>query len=866
MSTSSHLSAIAAADTARFAALAHTGILDTAPEPRFDDLVMLAKEICDVPIALVSLVDSERQWFKAKVGVDVEETPIETSVCALVIRQDGLFVIPDLSLDPRTAHFSLVAQEPHLRFYAGFPIVTAAGVPLGSLCAIDVVPRPGGLTSRQAAALEALARQTAIEIERTMAARSRRVNAAVAHSVGIWDWDVVSDRVTADAGFAALYGIDPTVAASGAPIAKFFHAIHPDDLPRVRAAIDAALASCEAFDCEYRLLQPDGRSRWVVAQGRCMLGPDGAPRRFPGVSFDIDARKRAELRLSALVELSDVLRAPGAPGDLGFAAAEILARVMEVSRAGYGTIDRANETVVIERDWNAPGIKTIAGTLQFRDYGSYIEDLKAGETVAIADAYVDPRTRDTADALKGISAQSFINMPVTERGGLVALLYLNHEAAREWPPEELAFVREVAERTRDAVERRRAELELAELTASLEAEVEARTAELMVAEESLRQAQKMEAVGQLTGGLAHDFNNLLTGIAGAIEMMQVRITQGRINELDRYASAAQGAVKRAAALTHRLLAFSRRQTLDPKPTDINRLVTGMHDLIQRTVGPAAEVEVVGAAGIWPAMVDPNQLENALLNLCINARDAMPEGGRITIETANKWLDERAARERDLQPGQFISLCVTDTGVGMTPEIQARAFDPFYTTKPLGEGTGLGLSMIYGFARQSGGQVRIYTELGVGTTMCIYLPRHYGATDEDRDEPTAGLEDAQRADSQQTVLVVDDEPTIRMLVLEVLEELGYTALEAGEGAAAMRILQSNARIDLVITDVGLPGAMNGRQVADAALALRPELKILFITGYAENAVIGNGQLGPAMTLITKPFAMDALATKVRALLD
>ena len=866
MSTSAPGAATAADDTARLAALAHTGILDTAPEPRFDDLVLLVKEICQVPIALVSLIDSERQWFKARIGVDVDETPLDTSVCALVIRQEQLFVIPDLSLDPRTAHFSLVAQEPHLRFYAGFPIITAAGIAVGSLCAIDVVPRPGGLTSRQAAALEALARQTAIEIERTMAARSRRVSAAVSHSIGIWDWDVVNDRVTADAGFARMYGVDPEVAASGAPIREFFRNIHPDDFPETRIKIDAALSTGEAFDSEYRLVQPDGRSRWVVAQGRCMLGPDGAPVRFPGVSFDIDSRKRAELRLSALVELSDRLRAPGGPGDLGFAAAEILGRVMEVSRVGYGTIDRLNETIGIERDWNAPGIASLAGTLHFRNYGSYIEDLKAGETVAIADAYADPRTRDTADALHAISAQSFINLPVTEHGGFVALLYLNNATAREWPPEELAFVREVAERTRDAVERRRAELELAALTASLEAEIDARTSELMIAEESLRQAQKMEAVGQLTGGLAHDFNNLLTGIAGAIEMMQVRITQGRIGELDRYASAAQGAVKRAAALTHRLLAFSRRQTLDPRPTDINRLVTGMHELIQRTVGPAAEVEVVGSAGLWPAMVDLNQLENALLNLCINARDAMPEGGRITIETANKWLDERAARERDLQPGQFISLCVTDTGVGMTPEIQARAFDPFYTTKPLGEGTGLGLSMIYGFARQSGGQVRIYTELGVGTTMCIYLPRHYGPTDEDLDEPALALDDALRADGRHTVLVVDDEPTIRMLVLEVLEELGYTALEAGEGAAAMRILQSNTRIDLVITDVGLPGAMNGRQVADAALALRPELKILFITGYAENAVIGNGQLGPAMTLITKPFAMDALATKVRALLE
>jgi PAS domain S-box-containing protein len=684
-------------------------------------------------------------------------------------------------------------------------------------------------------------------------------------SVGSWDWDIVADRVTSDAGFARLYGVDPEMARRGAPIADFFAGIHPEDLPRVRADIEAAIASGSAFHSEYRLLHPDGRPRWVGAQGRCVRDAAGRPMRFPGVSYDIDARKGQEIRLSALVDLYDRLRVPGDPGDLAYASAEILGRALGVSRAGYGTIDRERETILIERDWNAPGITTIAGTLHFRDYGSYIDDLRRGDTVAVVDAYVDPRTSGTAEALTAISARSFINMPVTELGGFVALIYVNHADRRTWLPEEIAFMRDVAERTRDAVERRRAELDLAELNASLEQQVDARTRDLLIAEDHLRQAQKMEAVGQLTGGLAHDFNNLLTGISGALEMMQVRIAQGRITELDRYATAAQGAAKRAAALTHRLLAFSRRQTLDPKPTDINKLIHGLQDLIQRTVGPGIVVEVVGAGGLWPALVDPNQLENALLNLCINARDAMPGGGRITIETANKWLDDRAARDRDLEPGQYLSLCVTDTGSGMTPEVQARAFDPFYTTKPMGEGTGLGLSMIYGFTRQSGGQVRIYSEVGQGTTMCIYLPRHYGHIDiAPGDRPRTRAAGARVTAA--TVLVVDDEPTIRMLVIEILEELGYTVIEAADGAAAMRVLNTGARIDLLVTDVGLPGPMNGRQVADAALATLPDLKILFITGYAENAVIGNGQLAPNMALVTKPFAMDILATRIRDMLD
>ncbi|WP_458094282.1 PAS domain-containing protein [Roseomonas sp. WA12] len=422
---------------------------------------------------------------------------------------------------------------------------------------------------------------------------------------------------------------------------------------------------------------------------------------------------------------------------------------------------------------------------------------------------------------------------------------------------------DVEERRAVAAERDRAAADLRALNETLEQRIADRTAELLRAEEQLRQSQKMEAVGQLTGGLAHDFNNLLTGITGSLELLSTRIAQGRLKDVDRYVNAAQGAAKRAAALTHRLLAFSRRQTLDPKPTDVNRLVSGMVDLVRRTVGPEIVVEVAEAGGLWTTLVDPPQLENALLNLCINARDAMPDGGRITIETANKWLDDRAAAERDLPPGQYVSLCVSDTGTGMTPDVIARAFDPFYTTKPIGQGTGLGLSMIYGFVRQSGGQVRIYSEVGQGTTMCLYLPRHYGATGEAEIQPD--LADAPRAGEGETVLVVDDEATVRMLVTEVLEDLGYAAVEAGDGPSGLKVVQSDLRLDLLVTDVGLPGGMNGRQLADAARALRPDLKILFITGYAENAVIGNGHLEPGMHILTKPFAMETLAARIRELI-
>ena len=419
-----------------------------------------------------------------------------------------------------------------------------------------------------------------------------------------------------------------------------------------------------------------------------------------------------------------------------------------------------------------------------------------------------------------------------------------------------------SDRFNDALNKLNATLEerVGERTRQLEAEM----AERQKAEELLRQSQKMEAVGQLTGGLAHDFNNLLAGISGALELMQVRIEQGRLKDVDRYMVAAQGATRRAAALTHRLLAFSRRQTLDPKPTDVNRLVTGMEDLIQRTVGPGILIEVVWASGLWPALVDPSQLENALLNLCINARDAMPGGGRITIETANKWLDERASRTLDMPEGQYLSVAVTDSGTGMPPEVIARVFEPFFTTKPIGEGTGLGLSMIYGFAQQSGGQVRIHSEVGEGTTVTIYLPRHYGEIAGDGASRKADA--LPRSEQGETVLVVDDEPIVRMLVKDILDELGYVAIEAGDSATGLKVLQSDVRIDLLVTDVGLPGGLNGRQMADAARVGRPDLKTLFITGYAENSILSNGHLAPGMAVLTKPFAMEIMAARIRSMIE
>ncbi|WP_158809667.1 PAS domain-containing sensor histidine kinase [Beijerinckia sp. L45] len=388
---------------------------------------------------------------------------------------------------------------------------------------------------------------------------------------------------------------------------------------------------------------------------------------------------------------------------------------------------------------------------------------------------------------------------------------------------------------------------------------------LLQAEEQLRQAQKMEAVGQLTGGIAHDFNNLLTGVIGSLDMMQRRISQGRTDRIERYATAAMTSANRAAALTHRLLAFSRRQPLDPKPTNANRLVSGMEELLRRTLGEAVRLEIVTAGGLWQTLCDPHQLESAILNLAINARDAMPLGGKLTIETCNAHLDSAyAAKSRDVRAGQYICICVTDTGTGMPPDVIARAFEPFFTTKPIGQGTGLGLSMIYGFTRQSEGYAKIYSELGTGTTIKLYLPRYYGQVEDAEDRHVQSLEE-HRSGHGEVVLVVEDETAVRDLVIDVLQELGYRAIEAIDGPSGLKLLQSDIRIDLLVTDVGLPG-LNGRQLADAARQKRTHLKVLFMTGYAENATIANGFLEPGMQMITKPFAIEALATRIRDMIE
>lgn len=592
--------------------------------------------------------------------------------------------------------------------------------------------------------------------------------------------------------------------------------VHPDDLTGAAQTWGRALESGQSYRSEFRIRRADGEYRRFVVHAEPVRDDKGVITRWVGANIDIEDIRRQGEELERVNDiLSDLLTGTTAErNQLWTLSTDMLAR------ADYaGGMSAVNPAWTDILGWTEQELLT-------NPYADIINPENIEATVAALTAM-----RETGRPTR------FQNR-ILSKGGVWTPI--DWTVAPE--PDGVNFIAVGRDLTEDKVRER----------------------QLMQAQEALRQSQKMEAVGQLTGGIAHDFNNLLAGICGSLELLEKRIGEGRLNGVDRYITAAQGAAQRAAALTQRLLAFSRRQTLDPKAVDVNRLIAGMEDLIRRSVGPNVEVEVVGGADLWATRMDPSQLENALLNLCINSRDAMlPDGGRLTVETANRRLDDRTARDCDLPAGEYVSLSVTDTGSGMTPDVIAQAFDPFFTTKPLGQGTGLGLSMIHGFVRQSGGQVRIYSEIGEGTTVCLYLPRFLGEADEDT--ATLGSQAGVRGHGE-TVLVIDDEPTVRMLVVEVLEDAGYRALQAADGPSGLALLQATPRIDLLITDVGLPGGMNGRQVADAARETRPDLKVLFVTGYAENAAVGNGLLDAGMEVLTKPFNMAELGEKVRDMIE
>jgi PAS domain S-box-containing protein len=635
-------------------------------------------------------------------------------------------------------------------------------------------------------------------------------------------WDVLHDRFTADERFARTFALSPDDLRTGLPIERVKTSIHPDDIDRVNALIAEAMRLGGPYRAEYRVQDTGGGWRWIEANGRVELDAAGRAVRFPGVLVDIERRREAE----ETVRRSE-------------------ARFRALAQALPNQVWTADETGAL--DWINDRVGEYAG----RPMG---ELLGLGWTTLVHPDDAERVTRTWQGSLH--SGQPYdTEFRIRRHDGawrwhLVRAIPVDGDVPGGRP-------RWVGTNT-DIHDHKSVQASLADLNEALEQRVQERTRDLRDTQARLNQSQKMEALGQLTGGIAHDFNNLLQGITGSVEVMRRYARTGR--DIERYADSALRSARRAAGLIHRLLAFARRQALDPKAVHVDRLVVSMEDLLRRTLGENIALNIDIAPGTWVARCDENQLESAILNLAINARDAMPRGGRLSIVTGNVTLDADTGDENDAIPaGQYATVAVADTGIGMNEALLARAFEPFFTTKPVGQGTGLGLSMIYGFARQSGGGARLASRPGEGTTATLFLPR----MSPDAAGQGADAEDHAPRGGGEVVLVVEDDESVRLLIIDLLRELGYRTLESADGNAALRILQDPGRVDLLVSDVGLPG-MNGRQLAEQARSLRPGLPVLLMSGYAPKP--SDDELAPGIEVLAKPFPMSVLAVKVQEIME
>jgi PAS domain S-box-containing protein len=748
---------------------------------------------------------------------------------------------------------------------------------------------PHQWTKRELALLSEVTERSWAHIERVRseeAAREAAERLSLANKaagIGTWDFDPVKSILRWDVRCKALFGLpsDADVTYEDA----FLGGLHPDDRERVHAAVSNALRpdSPAAYNIEYRTIGiRDGIERWIAATGDVIFSNHHAVR-FVGTVIDITAQKKSERHLRLLNEVGNSV---GRELDLEKIVQIVTDAGVELSGAHFGAFFYN----VLTADGGSYMLYALSGAPRsaFENFPmprntAIFEPTFRGTTVVRSDDILkDPRygqNKPRRGMPEGhLPVRSYLAVPVKSRSGeVLGGLFFGHAEPRRFQIEhETALLgiaghaataidnaRLFAAAERELAERRRAEAKLQTLNFELEKRVADEIAERLKAEEQLRQSQKMEAVGQLTGGIAHDFNNMLAVILGGLNLAKRKLAKSEI-DIERFIDGSIDGANRAATLTQRLLAFSRQQPLAPEILEINRMIGGMSELLDRALGELISLETVVAAGLWHVKADPAQLESAILNLAVNARDAMPNGGKLTIEAMNTSIDEKYAREYSIKPGQFVQIAVTDNGSGMTEDVLAKAFDPFYTTKGVGKGTGLGLSQVYGFVRQSGGHVKIHSEAGVGTTVKIYLPRSYDIRNEDSDSPS-NWSVTDRGQRRETILVVEDEDRVRAISAEMARELGYTVIEAGGPREAIRKIEDGANPDLLFTDVVMP-EMTGSELAKVVQAMRPSIKVLFTTGYTRNAIVHNGVLDAGTHLISKPFSIEDLAAKVRALLD
>ncbi|MEO3386711.1 GAF domain-containing protein [Mesorhizobium sp. CAU 1741] len=747
--------------------------------------------------------------------------------------------------------------------------------------------QPRQWTQQEQALLAEVTERCWAHIERVRSEEAARASeerlrlATDAAAIGTWDFDPITTQLRWDDKCKALFGLPPDAEISYED--AFLAGLHPDDRERAHQAVSQALSpeAPSEFDIEYRTIGlRDGVERWIAATGSAYF-EDGRAVRFIGTVIDITSRKRVERHLQIM---NDTGVAVAAELDIDRIVQIVTDAGVELSGAQFGAffynvLDDQGASYMLYALSGAP--RSAFETYPMPRATAVFEPTFLGTGVVRSDdILLDPRYAKNAPH-KGmpdghLPVRSYLAVPVISRSGeVLGGLLFGHAKPGIFRAEHETALLGIAGHAATAVDnarlfaaskkeienRRRAEEALQALNATLEQRVLEEVAERAKAEEHLRQAQKMEAVGQLTGGIAHDFNNMLAVIIGGLNLVQRKLSKGE-TDVQRFIEGAVEGAQRAAELTKRLLAFSRQQPLAPKRLNPNRLVSGMSDLLTRTLGETIQVETVLGAGLWQVEVDPAQLESALLNLSVNARDAMPNGGKLTIETSNAHVDGRYAREYAIPEGQYVLFGVTDTGAGMPPDVIAKAFDPFFTTKGVGKGTGLGLSQVYGFVRQSGGNVKIYSEQGVGTTIKVYLPRSYSGAPEDivpvRTAIHGGL-------ASEVIMVVEDEDRVRAMASEALRDLGYSVIEMRGPREALEAIRGGQVPSLLFTDVVMP-EMSGRELVEHVMQLQPHLKVLYTTGYTRNAIVHNGTLDFGTELLSKPYTIEDLAEKVRTILD
>jgi PAS domain S-box-containing protein len=720
--------------------------------------------------------------------------------------------------------------------------------------------------------------------------------------VGIFEWHVPDDSVRLSPAFLKLYGSEKF----DGRFESWLDCIFREDRPRISRMMSAAFAEhAREIQTEFRIVTAaDGAVVWMEGRYLIFYQPDGRAARVVGVNVDVTERKHAVMQLRTFTEtleeavrdrqrVEQALREESATLEILNRTGASLAAELDLERIVQTVTDAGVEVTgarfgaffynVLDEQGASYMLYTLSGA-QRSDFDKFPmpratavfgPTFRGEGVIRSGDILRDPRYGRNAP-FEGMPSghlpvRSYLAVPVASRSGeVIGGLFFGHPEPNMFTERAERVMVGLAAQAAIAIDNARLFQAVQRSNQTLEQRVSERTSELEQVHEALRQSQKMEAVGQLTGGIAHDFNNLLTIVLGGIELIGRQVPalgdSAEAQRIERARLMALQGVQRAVAVTSRLLAFSRQQPLDPRPIDLNRLVAGAGAFLSRSLGETIELQPVLSAGLWCAEVDPNELENALLNLALNARDSMPQGGKLTIETANCFLDEDyvASISEPVDTGQYVMIAVTDTGSGMDKATLERVFEPFFTTKGVGKGTGLGLSQVYGFVRQSSGHIRIYSEVGEGTTVKIYLPRMSGQ-DLQPEEPQRNAGDL-GAIGTETILVVEDDDALRAYTTESLRDFGYQVLEAADGPSALRILERSDGVDLLFTDVVMPGGLNGRQLANEALRLVPGLKVLFTTGYTRNAIVHHGRLDSDVNLIGKPFSLQQLGRKVREVLD